>query len=210
MPWQAKDREPSFPITPTSAFQSVFSGGAATPQKPAVRNPFAVAENTFHFSKEFLRRYFLIWYWAAYILLDFLGFDFFVSIFVALVILMVACFGFGLVRAIDEALKASTGNSQIPAGSRQLYQPAVATAPPRPGPPSIPVSWNSHTALPPPPAPLITSVPDPFVGNRVLGIFHLETCDWVDRISAKNRVGFSTASEAASHGFKPCRICSPA
>jgi hypothetical protein len=33
---------------------------------------------------------------------------------------------------------------------------------------------------------------------------------WVDRISTKNRVGFSTGSEAVSHGFKPCRICSPA
>lgn len=210
MPWQAKDREPAFPITPTSQYQSVFSGSAAVPQKPAVRNPFAVAENTLHFSKEFLRRYFLIWYWAAYLLLDFIGFDLFLSLFIALVCLMIVCFGFGLVRAIDEALKASASSSQIQARSPQIYQPAVATAPPPPGPPSIPVSWNAHATLPTPPDPLITSISDPIVGNRVLGIFHLETCDWVDRISAKNRVGFSTASEAASHGFKPCRICSPA
>ena len=47
-------------------------------------------------------------------------------------------------------------------------------------------------------------------GNMVLGIFHMENCHWVDSISLKNRVGFSTAAEATSHGFKPCRICSPA
>ncbi|HEU4509555.1 MAG TPA: hypothetical protein VFR78_15025 [Pyrinomonadaceae bacterium] len=206
MPWQAKDREPSFPITPTSQFQSVFSGGAAVPQQPAVRNPFAVAENTLQFSKEFLKKYFLLWYWAAYIVLDFIGFDLLLSIFSAFVFLMVVCFGFGLVRAIDEALKASTRSSPM-----QIRQPAVATAPPPVPPPSIPVSWNQQIPMPPPPADsLITTVSDPFVGNRVLGIFHLETCDWVDRISAKNRVGFSTASEAASHGFKPCRICYPA
>ena len=210
MPWQDKNRGPAYPITPTSQFQSVFSGSVAAPQKPVVRNPFAVAGNTLHFSKEFLRRYFLIWYWAAYLLLDFIGFDLFVSIFIAFVCLVIACFGFGLVRAIDEALKASTSSSQIPASSRQIYQPAVATAPPPPGPPSIPFSWNPQVAMPPPADPLITSISDPFVGNRVLGIFHLETCDWVGRISAKNRVGFSTASEATSHGFKPCRICSPA
>ena len=61
-----------------------------------------------------------------------------------------------------------------------------------------------------PPVSVTATAADPFVGNEVLGIYHLEHCDWVNRISTKNRVGFSTASEAISHGFKPCRICSPA
>jgi methylphosphotriester-DNA--protein-cysteine methyltransferase len=43
----------------------------------------------------------------------------------------------------------------------------------------------------------------------VLGIYHFENCDWVNRISTKNRVGFATAADAIQHGFKPCRICSP-
>jgi methylphosphotriester-DNA--protein-cysteine methyltransferase len=60
----------------------------------------------------------------------------------------------------------------------------------------------------PPPSPK-TALTDPFIGNLVLGIYHLENCDWVERISSRNRVGFSTASEAISHGFKPCRVCSP-
>lgn len=201
MPWQDKNREAGYPVTPTSQFQSVFSGGAAAQQKLKVRDPFAVAQNTLHFSKEFLRRYFLIWYWAAYILLDFIGFDLFLSVFIALVCLMVVCLAFGLVRAIDEALKASAAKSMV-----QGQQAAVG--PPLP-PPSLAVSWNQQVNLPPP-DPLLPIVSDRFVGNTVLGIFHAENCDWVDRISAKNRVSFPTASEAASHGFKPCRICSPA
>ena len=202
MPWHDKSREPAYPITPSSAFQSVFSGGAGAiaQQKSGVTNPFAVAENTIHFSKDFLRKYFLIWYWAAYILLDFIGFELFVSIFVALVCLLIVCFGFGLVRAIDTALKASTAKS--------LGQGQPAAGPPLPTP-NVPARWNPQPSLPPR-DPLIAAASDPFVGNTVLGIFHVEHCDWVNRISAKNRVSFSSVSEAASHGFKPCRICSPA
>ena len=201
MRWQDRNREPSFPITPSSSLQSVFSAGTAK-QAPKLRDPSAVGANTIHFSKEFLRKYFLLWYWAAYLLLDFLGFGLFVSIFVALLCLMIVCVGFGLVRAIDEALKTSTAKSLA-----QGQQPAMAaaTAPQQTIPP---VSWYPQVSLPPP-DPLITSAADPFVGNKVLGIYHFENCDWVNRISAKNRVGFSTAAEAATHGFKPCRICSP-
>jgi methylphosphotriester-DNA--protein-cysteine methyltransferase len=50
---------------------------------------------------------------------------------------------------------------------------------------------------------------DPYIGNLVLGIYHLQDCDWVNRISGKNRVGFTTSTEAISHGFKPCRVCWP-
>ena len=200
MPWQDRAREASLPITPSSAFQSVFSVGSGQ-RKTKVRNPFAVAENTIHFSKEFLRSYFLISYWAVYVLLDFIGLNLFLSLFVALICLAVTCFGVGLVRAIDEALKASTAKSL---GHGQ-QQPAVA-----PPLPNSPPSWNPQVSLPSPPASVISSASDPFVGNRVLGIYHLKKCDWADRISAKNRVGFSSAYEAASHGFKPCRICSPA
>jgi len=139
----------------------------------------------------------LIWYWAAYILLDFLGFDFLVTLFVALVCLSIGCLTFGLVRSIDEGVKAKRAKLNA------AWQPA-AVGPPQPAP----TSWNPPVSLPSPLA--NTGSSDPFVGNLVLGIYHLEKCDWVKRISTKNRVGFSTASEALSHGFKPCRICSPA
>jgi len=79
-----------------------------------------------------------------------------------------------------------------------------STAPP----PAQTTPWTPPVNSPAPTA--VTPVlSDPFVGNIVLGIYHVENCDWVDRISTKNRVGFATASEAVSHGFKPCRICSP-
>ena len=52
--------------------------------------------------------------------------------------------------------------------------------------------------------------PEPFIGNRVLGIYHVRNCDWVHQISAPNVVGFTSIAEAATHGYKPCRICSPA
>jgi methylphosphotriester-DNA--protein-cysteine methyltransferase len=61
-----------------------------------------------------------------------------------------------------------------------------------------------------PPTAAANAASDPFIGNLVLGIFHLEDCHWVDTISVKNRVGFNTAADARAHGFKPCRICSPA
>jgi len=195
IPWQERSRGSAVPSTPSSStVQTLFSG---TPPAAVVRDPTDVLGNTVFYSKEFLRKYFLIWYWAAYILLDFLGFDFLVTLFVALVCLSIGCLTFGLVRSIDEGVKAK--RAKLNAG----WQPA-AVGPPQPAP----TAWNPPVSLPSPLA--NTGSTDPFVGNLVLGIYHLEKCDWVKRISTKNRVGFSTASEALSHGFKPCRICSPA
>jgi hypothetical protein len=148
-----------------------------------------------------LRRYFLAWYWAAYLLLKFFGFSFFLSMFAALVCLAIGCLTFGLVRAIDESRKATRG-TLTPGG----WQHAAVPAPPPP--PQFPASWNAQPGLPP--AAAANAALDPIVGNLVLGIFHLEKCHWVDTISLKNRVGFTTAAEAKAHGFKPCHICSPA
>ena len=50
--------------------------GGTPPRADKSQRSDAIA-NTVFFSKEFLRRYFLIWYWAAYLLLKFLGFGFF-------------------------------------------------------------------------------------------------------------------------------------
>ena len=195
IPWQERSRGPTLPSTPSSStVQTLFSGA---PAAALVRDPTDVLGNTVFYSKEFLRKYFLIWYWAAYILLDFLGFDFLVTLFVALVCLSIGCLTFGLVRSVDERVKAKR------AKLNPAWQP-LAVGPPQPAQ----TSWNPPVSLPSPLA--NTGSSDPFVGNLVLGIYHLEKCDWVKRISTKNRVGFSTASEALSHGFKPCRICSPA
>jgi hypothetical protein len=178
--------------------QTLFGG--SPPPAVALKNPQAILENTLLFSKEFMRRYFLAWYWAFYLLLKFFGFGFFLSIFAAMVCLAIGCFTFGLVRAIDESRKGT--RPTLTAG----WQHGSVAAPPPPPQSHLPASWNAQPGLPPKAA---ADASDPFVGNLVLGIFHLETCHWVDTISLKNRVGFSTAAEAKAHGFKPCRICSP-
>jgi len=202
IPWQEKQRGRSVPSTPASAqVQTLFGGTPAGSSGPVIKDPQDIARNTVQFSKDFMRRYFLSWYWGTYILLQFLGFHSFWSLFIAFFCLVVGCLTFGLVRAIDESVKAKRG------GVFAVRQPAVALAPPDPVP--LPASsWNPQVSLPAPPA-ATASVSERFVGNVALGIYHLPTCDWVDRMSKKNRVGFSSASEARSHGFKPCRICSP-
>jgi hypothetical protein len=199
-PWQQQSRGSAVPLTPASSTVQTLFGSAAQPAKLIVQDPSDVLGNTFSFSKEFLKKYFLIWYWAAYVLLKFMGFDFMVSLFAATVCLSIGCLTFGLVRAVDEAVKAKKAKLNA------KWQQSAFGAPPSGAP--LPTSWNPHVNLPT--AVVHTGSPDPFVGNLVLGIYHLDTCDWVNRISTKNRVGFSTASEAVSHGFKPCRICSPA
>jgi len=195
-PWYERSRGPAVPSSPSSAtFQTLF--GSTAPAAAAVRDPNDLLGNTFFFSKEFVRKYFLIWYWAIYLVINFIGFDFLVSLFIALVCLSIGSLTFGLVRAIDEGMKSRRARLSI--GWQQ--QPAVA--PPKGGG----SSWHPMVSLPAPSA--RTGLSDPFIGNLVLGIYHLENCDWVERISSRNRVGFSTASEAISHGFKPCRVCSP-
>lgn len=201
-PWQDRSRSSPLPSTPASAQVQTLFGGSPAPATPTVKDPQAIAQNTFTFAKEFLRRYFLAWYWAAYLLLKFLGLNFFVSVFVALVCLAIGCLTFGLVRAIDESRRA-TRASLTPGWQQPLF-----SGPPPDPQPHFPSAWNVQPTLPPA-APAVTAS-DPFVGNLVLGIYHLENCYWVDSISLKNRVGFSTVVEAKSHGFKPCRICSPA
>jgi predicted Ser/Thr protein kinase len=200
IPWQDKRRANSVPSTPSSATVQTLFGG--TPPSLSVQDPSDVAGNVIFFSKEFLRRYFLVWYWATYVVINFIGFDFLVSTIIALLCMVIACLTVGLFRAIDEALKA---NSKLIPGSQPAPTwPARSSVPP-PTPPSD--SWSPHVSLP---VMSSTSGSEPLVGNLVLGIYHLKDCDWVNRISVKNRVGFATSFEAVSHGFKPCRICGPA
>ena len=199
IPWQDRAQGSTVPATPASATVQTLFGGAPPPEIK-LKDPHAVMQNTFVFAKEFVRRYFLALYWASYLLLKFFGVSFFLSMFAALVCFAVGCFMFGLIRALDESRKA---HLNLATG----WQHSAVSAPPPP--PQLPTSWNAQPGLPPVTAAAHTTT-DPFVGNLVLGIFHLEKCQWVDTISVKNRVGFPTAAEARAHGFKPCRICSPA
>ena len=200
IPWEAKIRSSTFPATPASATVQTLFGGSPPPEV-TVKDPHAIGENTIAFTKRYIRRYFLAWYWALYLLLKFFGFSFFVAVFTGLICLAIGCLTIGLLRAIEESRKATRGT--LTPGWQHA---SVAAAPPSPPLPLAP-AWSAPQPGLPPKA---GSSSDPFVGNLVLGIFHLENCHWVDTISLKNRVGFSTAAEARAHGFKPCRICSPA
>ncbi|MGA7614235.1 MAG: methylated-DNA--[protein]-cysteine S-methyltransferase [Thermoanaerobaculia bacterium] len=48
-----------------------------------------------------------------------------------------------------------------------------------------------------------------FIGSRITKIFCCPTCRDARRIREENRVLFHDASEAESHGFRPCRRCTP-
>ena len=138
--WQERSRGPSFPQTPQSQTVQTLFGGAQVPA--VVLDPNNVGQNTLFYSKEFLRKYFLIWYWAAYVILKFIGFDFFVSMFIAFICLSLGCLTFGLAKAADAALKGNASNL-IPG-----TQPAAnysMTLNPRPAPAN---SWNPQVSLP--------------------------------------------------------------
>jgi len=202
--WQEKNRGgASMPTTPGSPFlQSVFSSPTPAPI-PLIKDPNDIIANTVIFSKEFLRKYFLLWYWASYTALRGLGLDFGIALMAALICMLIGCLAYGGVKAEEESRKAK----KLGPG---MWQPPTISPPP---PQQFSLSLTPQVTPPPatqPPSAVTPTISDPFVGNIVLGIYHVENCDWVDHISTKNRVGFSTASEALSHGFKPCRICSPA
>jgi len=170
--------------------------------------------NAFTFSKEFMRKYFLLWYWASYMAMRGFGFEFDIALFAAFICMLVSCLAYGLVKAREESRKVKnlgpgvTWQPPTLAAPRVAWQqPPAITAPPPAQ--QFSLSLSAQVSNPTPTA-VTPAVSDPFVGNIVLGIYHVENCDWVDHISTKNRVGFATASEATSHGFKPCRICSPA
>ena len=209
--WQEKSRGgAAMPSTPGSPFvQSLFSTPAPAPLSP-IKDPHDVMGNAIIFSKEFMRKYFLLWYWASFTVLRGFGFDFGIALLFALICMVIGGLAYGCVKAAEESRKAKSlgpGVAWQPSISNAASGPTSISAhapPPTQGTPwTPPVNSATPTAISP-------VVSDPFVGNIVLGIYHIENCDWVDHISTKNRVGFSTAAEAESHGFKRCRICSPA
>ena len=103
--WQERSKAMSVPSSPSSAtFQTIFA-------KPLVYDPDDVLRNAIYFSKEFYRKYFLLWYWGAYLLLDFLGLNLGLTVLFATLCLIIGGLTFGLIRAIDERNKARSSVS---------------------------------------------------------------------------------------------------
>jgi predicted Ser/Thr protein kinase len=198
-PWQEKTKDRPVPSTPGSpTVQSVFS--ATTPgSMPVPRDPTKVVRNSFFYSRQFFLQYFFWWYWGAYVLFQFSGLGFTLGFVLATIAMWVWAMIWGVHKA-----KALALNAQL----KQASPLSLGTVPPAPTPRRSPLAWQTVTHVYPLPTPPKPS--QPIVGNRVLGIYHLENCDWVQQISAANLVTFASDSEAAAHGYKACRICSPA
>ena len=214
LPWQERQKQKPLPATPSSStVQTIFSGGSVPPAA-VTRDPDQIAANTFYFAKDFFRGHFFWWYWGVYVLFQFGGLSAGASFVAAIVCVTIACLTYGLYRAIEEQRNARWLGG--PTSPRTVTLPPVIR--------QSPLLWQSATAQPPvpatapatmpamtqPPLTAVTKSSEPFIGNRVLGIYHLRDCDWVEQISTANIVSFASSSEASSHGYKPCRICSPA
>ena len=195
LPWD-QHKERSVPATPASEnFQSLFNsppGALAS----TTRDPNAIAQNAFAYMKEMFQRHSFWWYWGFFVLFGLGGFGLGESFIAATLAIAVISVIVGVYKALAEAQTAW----------RKKISQQVATqtiAPPRSGP----GSWQTVTnvySLPP-----VTRRTGPLMGNRVLGIYHLADCDYVTKISQPNLVSFTSSADATTHGYKPCRICSP-
>lgn len=198
-PWQEKTKDRPLPSSPGSpTVQSVFSAAAPGSAALVPRDPTKVMENTFAYAWEFFRQYFFWWYWGAYVLFQFSGLGFTLGFVVATIAMTLWAIIWGAYKASELArvarLKQATSHSALPAAA---------------APRKSPLAWQTVTHVYPLPT-QPSKPPQPIVGNRVLGIYHAEDCEYVEQISAANMVTFASASEALSHGYKACRICSPA
>ena len=67
-------------------------------------------------------------------------------------------------------------------------------------------------SVPPPgtPGPMVTiSQTGPLVGHRIRFIYHQPTCKSATKISSRNRVNFTSATDARAAGYKQCSVCTP-
>jgi hypothetical protein len=192
--WIKKKNQPSssVPSSPTSSTVTTIFGAPVTPPPPyglaGITDPKAVWKNTPKYAREMLGKTFLWWYWGIYLFLKIFGLDLIPAFLFAVVSVLLFCFALGFVKARELARKAQApGAKNLPVGSVSG--------------PALPITKQR--------APVSITSADPIIGNTALNIYHLTHCEWVSRIVNKNRVTFRSALEAASAGYKPCRICSP-
>ena len=185
----------SVPATPTSSTVTTIFGAPNTPPPPyglaGITDPKAIWRNTPKFARDLLGKTFLWWYWGIYLFLKIFGLDLIPAFVFAVLSVLLFCLTWGFVKARQLAQTAAikTGASASALPTQAVRSPALP-----------PVMQRT---------PLSITSADPIVGNTALNIYHLTNCEWVNRIVNKNRVTFASAFEAASAGYKPCRVCSP-
>ncbi|MBP2652587.1 MAG: nuclease [Firmicutes bacterium] len=48
-----------------------------------------------------------------------------------------------------------------------------------------------------------------YVASSTSAKFHRPDCQWAHKISAGNKITFSTREEAIKKGYEPCKVCRP-
>ena len=224
-PWRARAPKTSIPVsTPSSSFQTIFSGPAGTPSSasyPAgIRDPTQVGRNTIIYAKEFLQGSFMWWYWGIYLALFVVGLDFFYSIFVAFFCMALGSLLYGLVRAnaLNEAARqASAGKVALKKWLINCYlfdadakpQPSITNPNTLAGNQVGPATIHGKRLPAGNFAPASITSTEPIIGNLALNIYHQRSCGWVKQISPRNRVSFESSADALAAGFKSCRVCAP-
>ena len=222
-----------------AGFQGLFNTGAAgalAPNAPApiVRDPSDVAGNTLHHAKSvFGNSYGYIWWiplhnfmlrpvWQAFGAGDTVGGMLLTFIFIASVLFL-----YGFLRALKEAQSASNAPAiagasagaphafGTPGGATPLGAPAPASLfGPTPTPTRAQTQTPASAQRPTPtrthaPAASPNAVARPVVGNSALGIYHLPDCEWVAKITPRQRADFDTPDSASAARFRPCHVCKP-
>jgi hypothetical protein len=90
----------------------------------------------------------------------------------------------------------------------------VVTVPPSPQPRqpvpviTVPSSQAPRPPYQPAPRPVGASTVA-YIGNSISRVYHEPGCRWATRIRVRNRVSLSSAQQALSRGYAPCRVCRP-
>ncbi|MFL6230461.1 MAG: Ada metal-binding domain-containing protein [Pyrinomonadaceae bacterium] len=204
--------------------QTIFGAKSATKQghAPAL-DPSDIRGNTLEYARRMAgKSYAFIWWlplhnflmsnvWSSLGVPEGMGFLFTLVLFVAAFLFC------GLVRAFYES-EVAVPPARVLSALPQSRTTAMTTPPhaglfggPQPqlsaGGHATPTASAPATAVA---APQVASVAAPqIVGSRTLGIYHLPTCAWADRIAARSRIEFDAPASARHAGYRPCHVCQP-
>jgi hypothetical protein len=158
-----------------------------------------ISKQAMKHAKNAVGKGFLFWYWGVYALMGILGISAPFSIPFAIFLVAFITLVYGFVRAYGESQHGVVVQPLFPAGTNARGARFHASMRPA----------VNRIAAPVPLSPAQPGTASPIVGNRALGIYHLETCTWASKISAQNRVPFSSRSSALSAAYRPCKVCAP-
>ncbi len=188
------------PSTPGSvAVQSVFSGPAplVAPSAGALQSNdlYGLGQKAIRHARTFARerKSFFWWYIGLYNLLYLLGMPFGTALIFTVLLLVGICLIYGVLRAIREPQPTLLNSDAATAAL-----PYVANAP------LWSLQWSPSPTTVMPVRPITAH---PVVGNLTLAIYHLDNCEWAQKIPPKNRVPFAAAAAARAAGYRPCHVC---